>query len=64
MRIGDDYTARVGFALARKRFSDEDVIRVLRQIAPKGILKIETASEVGILDACRSAGVSDVTYYK
>jgi len=44
--------------MARKRFSDEDVIRLLRQI------EVETASGVGILEACRSAGVSDATYYK
>ncbi len=50
--------------MARKRFSDEGVIRLLRQIVPKGILKVETASGAGILEACRSAGVSDATYYK
>ena len=44
--------------MARKRFSDEDVIRLLRQI------EVETASGVGILEACRSAGVSDARYYK
>ena len=43
--------------MARKRFSDEDVIRLLRQI------EVETASGVSIANACRSAGVSDTTYY-
>ena len=43
--------------MARKRFSDEDVIRLLRQI------EVETASGASVADACRSAGVSDATYY-
>jgi len=43
--------------MARKRFSDEDVIRLLRQI------DVETASGVSVANACRSAGVSDATYY-
>ena len=42
--------------LARKRFSDEDVIRLLRQI------EVETASGASVAEACRSAGVSDATY--
>ena len=42
--------------MARKRFSDEDVIRLLRQI------EVETASGASVADACRSAGVSDATY--
>ena len=48
---------------ARKRFSDEDVIRLLRQIAPKGIIKVETASGASVVEACRSTGVSDATSY-
>ena len=43
--------------MARKRFSDEDVIRLLRQI------EVELASGVTVAMACRSAGVSDATYY-
>ena len=39
--------------MARKRFSDEDVIRLLRQI------EVETATGTSVADACRSAGVSD-----
>ena len=38
--------------MARKRFSDDDVIRLLRQI------EVETASGVSVANACRSAGVS------
>ena len=46
--------------MARKRFSDEDVIRLLRQI------EVELASGATVATvatACRSAGVSDATYY-
>ena len=43
--------------MARKRFSDEDVIRLLRQI------EVELASGATVAMACRSAGVSDVTFY-
>lgn len=45
--------------MVRKRFPDEDVIRLLRQI------EVETASASGasVAEACRSAGVSDATYY-
>lgn len=42
--------------MARKRFSDEDVIRLLRQI------EVETASGTSVADACRSAGVSPSRY--
>ena len=38
--------------MARQRFSDEDVIRLLRQI------EVETAPGTRVADACRSAGVS------
>ena len=45
------------FIMARKRFSDEDVIRLLRQI------EVELASGASVAMACRTAGVSDTTYY-
>ena len=35
--------------MVRKRFSDEDVIRLLRQI------EVETASGASVAEACRSA---------
>lgn len=44
--------------MARKRYSDEDVINLLRQIE----LNLSSGSDVQT--ACRSAGVSDATYYK
>ncbi len=44
--------------MARKRYSDEDVINLLRQIE----LSLSSGSDVQT--ACRSAGISDATYYK
>ena len=38
--------------MARKRFSDEDILKVLRQI------EVDLASGTDIQTACRSAGVS------
>jgi len=43
--------------MARKRYSDEDILNLLRQIE----LELATGSNVGL--ACRKVGVSDATYY-
>ena len=43
--------------MARKRYSDEDVLRLLREIE----LSLAPGSDVAT--ACRAAGVSDATYY-
>jgi len=43
--------------MARKRYSDEDVLNFLRQI------ELSLASGSSIETACRSAGISDATYY-
>ncbi len=43
--------------MARKRFSDEDVLNLLRQIE----LALSTGSDVQ--SACRKVGISDGTYY-
>ena len=43
--------------MARKRYSDEDIINLLRQI------ELSLASGSDVATACRSAGVSDATYY-
>jgi len=43
--------------MARKRYSDEDVLNLLRQI------ELSPASGSSIKPACRSAGISDATYY-
>ena len=49
--------ARVGREMARKRYSDEDVLKLLREIE----LKLTEGSDVQT--ACRAVGVSDATYY-
>jgi len=43
--------------MERKRFSDEDILNLLRQI------ELSLASGSDVVTACRSAGVSDATYY-
>jgi len=43
--------------MARKRYSDEDVLNLLRQI------ELSLASGSSIETACRAAGISDATYY-
>lgn len=43
--------------MARKRFSDEDILNLLRQI------ELSLASGSDVQSACRSAGISDATYY-
>ena len=44
--------------MARKRFSDEDILNLLRQ------MELSLASGSDVQTACRTAGVSDATYYK
>ena len=43
--------------MARKRHSDEDVLRLLREI------EVHLASGMDVQSACRTAGISDATYY-
>ena len=43
--------------MARKRHSDEDVLKLLREIE----LKLTGGKDVA--SACRSVGISDATYY-
>jgi len=43
--------------MARKRYSDEDILKLLREIE----LKLADGSDV--CSACRGVGVSDATYY-
>ena len=44
--------------MARKRHSDEDILRILREI------EVHLSSGQDVPGACRSAGISDATYYK
>ena len=41
--------------MARKRFSDEDILKLLREI------ELNLALGQDVVSACRSAGVSDTT---
>ena len=43
--------------MARKRYSDEDVLRLLREI------ELSLAEGLDVVSACRKAGDSDATYY-
>ncbi len=43
--------------MSRKRYSDEGVLRLLREI------ELNLTSGHGVASACRSARVSDATYY-
>ena len=44
--------------MTRKRFSEEDILRILRQI------ELELARSVTVETAIQTIGISDVTYYK
>ena len=43
--------------MARKRYSDEDILKFLREI------ELHLADGADVATACRAAGVSDATYY-
>jgi putative transposase len=43
--------------MARQRHSDEDILKVLREI------EVRLASGSDVATACRAAGISDATYY-
>ncbi len=43
--------------MARKRHSDEDILKLLREI------ELKLASGDDVASACRSVGISDATYY-
>jgi transposase-like protein len=43
--------------MARKRYSDEDILKLLREI------ELHLASGSDVATACRAVGVSDATYY-
>jgi putative transposase len=43
--------------MARKRHSDEDILKLLREI------ELALASGHDVVTACRSVGISDATYY-
>ena len=43
--------------MARKRYSDEDILKLLRE------MEIHIHAGMDVVSACRKAGVSDKTYY-
>jgi len=43
--------------MARKRHSDEDILKLLREI------EVRLASGGDVATACRAAGISEATYY-
>lgn len=43
--------------MARKRYCDEDILKLLREI------ELRLASGSDVPTACRTAGISDATYY-
>ncbi len=43
--------------MARKRYSDEDILKLLREI------ELNLAAGSDVPTACRSVGISDATYY-
>jgi transposase-like protein len=43
--------------MARKRYSDEDCLEILRQV------ELDLAAGADVAKACRTAGISDATYY-
>lgn len=43
--------------MARKRHSDEDILKLLREI------EVHLASGSDVTSACRAVGISDATYY-
>jgi putative transposase len=43
--------------MARKRHSDEDCLKILRQV------ELDLAGGADVAKACRFAGISDATYY-
>ena len=43
--------------MARKRHSDEDILKLLREI------ELKLADGKGVQSACRSVGISDAKYY-
>ena len=43
--------------MARKRYNEEDILRLLREI------EVHLHGSMDVVSACRTAGISDKTYY-
>jgi putative transposase len=46
-----------GFVMARKRHSDEDILKLL------GEIEVKLSAGSNVQSACRGAGISDAAYY-
>ena len=57
LKLGHYFGMERGFVMARKRHSDEDILKLLREIE----VKLSAGSDVQ--SACRGVGISDATYY-
>ena len=58
LRVEPLFGSNLGvFGMARKRHSDEDCLKILRQV------ELDLAGGADVAKACRSAGISDATYY-
>ena len=57
LKLGHYFQRLKGDVMARKRYSDEDILKLLREIE----VKLSTGSDVQ--SACRGVGISDATYY-
>ena len=44
--------------MARKRHSDEDILKLLREI------EVKLSAGSNVQSTCRGAGISDATYYR
>jgi transposase-like protein len=57
LKLGHYFQRLKGDVMARKRYSDEDILKLLREIE----VKLSTGSDVQ--SACRGVGINDATYY-
>ena len=57
LKLGHYFGMERGFVMARKRHSDEDVLKLLREI------EVKLSAGSNVQSACRGVGISDATYY-
>ena len=57
LKLGHYFGMERGFVMARKRHSDEDILKLLREI------EVKLSAGSNVQSACRGVGISDATYY-
>ena len=57
LKLGHYFDTGKGLDMARKRHSDEDILKLLREI------EVKLANGSDVQSACRGVGISDATYY-